>query len=120
MAYRLTYIYALSNIPRVIDALAALGEPNRFAIVELLRDGPLPVNGIVDRLELGQPQVSRHLKVLTGAGLVAMEPKAQQRIYHLREQRFRELDSWLDSFTDLWAGRFDRLEAHLTRMKDLK
>ena len=66
------------------ETLAALGEPNRLRIVELLRAGPRPVNDIRDRLGLRQSQASQHLKVLKDVGLVEMEPRAQQRFYALR------------------------------------
>ena len=97
----------------MIDTLTALAEPNRFAIVELLRDGPRSVNEIVERLELRQPLVSKHLKVLSAVGVVAVRPEAQRRIYALERDRFDELDGWLDSFAKLWASRLDRLESHL-------
>src|SRR4051812_16760502 len=97
----------------MISTLTALAEPNRFAIVELLRDGPRSVNEIVESLELRQPLVSKHLKVLSGAGIVAARPQAQRRIYELERTRFDELDGWLDSFAALWGRRLDRLEAHL-------
>lgn len=97
----------------MIDTLTALAEPNRFAIVELLRDGPRSVNEIVERLELRQPLVSKHLKVLSSVGVVAVRPEAQRRIYALERDRFDELDGWLDSFAELWASRLDRLESHL-------
>ena len=97
----------------MIDTLTALAEPNRFAIVELLRDGPRSVNEIVERLELRQPLVSKHLKVLSSVGVVAVRPEAQRRIYALERDRFDELDGWLDSFAKLWASRLDRLESHL-------
>ena len=97
----------------MIDTLTALAEPNRFAIVELLRGGPRSVNEIVESLELRQPLVSKHLKVLSSVGVVAVRPEAQRRIYALERDRFDELDSWLDSFAALWASRLDRLESHL-------
>lgn len=97
----------------MIETLTALAEPNRFAIVELLRDGPRSVNGIVDSLGLRQPLVSKHLKVLSGAGVVAVQPQAQQRIYRLEERPFRDMERWVDAYTAIWAGRFDRLDAHL-------
>jgi DNA-binding transcriptional ArsR family regulator len=97
----------------VIETMSALAEPNRLAIVELLREGPKSVNAIVTALDLRQPLVSKHLKVLSGAGLVVARPQAQQRIYQLEQDRFRELDAWLDSFAVVWAQRFDRLDAHL-------
>ena len=70
----------------VIETFAALAEPNRFRIVELLRSGARTVNEIGERLELNQPQVSKHLRVLKDAGLVDVEPRAQQRVYELRAQ----------------------------------
>lgn len=97
----------------MIDTLTALAEPNRFAIVELLRAGPRSVNEIVESLELRQPLVSKHLKVLSSVGVVAVRPEAQRRIYALERDRFDELDSWLDTFAQLWGQRLDRLEAHL-------
>lgn len=102
----------------MIETLNALAEPNRFAIVELLRDGPRSVNEIVDTLGLRQPLVSKHLKVLSGAGIVAVSPQAQKRYYALERQRFDEIDGWLDSFAELWGRRLDRLEAHLRRTEE--
>ena len=96
-----------------METLNAIAEPNRFAIVELLRDGPRSVNEIVDSLQLRQPLVSKRLKVLSGAGIVAVRPEAQKRYYGLERQRFDELDGWLASFAGLWGERLDRLEAHL-------
>lgn len=94
-----------------------LAEPNRLHIVELLRNGPRPVNEIVDRLHLNQPQVSKHLKVLADAGIVDVEPMAQQRFYKLRPQPFQELDVWLEQYRSLWNARFDRLEKLLKKAR---
>lgn len=98
-----------------MNALAALAEPNRLLIVELLRSGPRPVGEIADKLHLNQPQVSKHLRVLTEAGLVEVHPMAQQRIYNLRPQAFRELDTWLESYRRLWDERHDRLNDYLRK-----
>ena len=93
--------------------MSALAEPNRLAIVELLREGPRSVNEIVESLGLRQPLVSKHLKVLTEAGVVAARAEAQRRIYRVEPERFREIDAWLESFAAEWESRLDRLEAHL-------
>jgi DNA-binding transcriptional ArsR family regulator len=98
--------------------LTALAEPNRLQIVELLRSGPRPVGAIVDRLHLRQPQVSKHLRVLNDAGLVDVRQLAQQRIYSLRPQRFRELDEWLESYRGLWDERLDRFDEVLQELKE--
>ena len=97
----------------MLTTLGALTEPNRLHIVELLRDGPRPVGEIAARLGLRQPQVSKHLRVLSEAGFVEVHPVAQQRIYQLRPQPFHELDAWLESYRHIWDARFDRLETYL-------
>lgn len=97
---------------------AALAEPNRLRIVELLRDGQSSVGLIVERLHLKQPLVSKHLRTLTNAGIVRVRPQAQQRIYELDEAKFKEIDMWLDSFAQLWSQRLDNLDALLQTLRD--
>jgi len=92
---------------------AALGEPSRLRIVELLRDGPLSVGEIVDRLGIRQPQVSKHLRVLDESGIVSVAPRARHRIYGLRRERFDGVARWVDSFEALWDARLDSLRAFL-------
>jgi len=96
---------------------SALAEPNRLHIVELLRDGPLAVGEIAERAELQQPQASKHLRVLSEAGLVEVHPVANRRIYKLRPQPLQELDSWLDTFRRMWEDRFDRLDLYLQELQ---
>lgn len=100
-----------------MNTFGALGEPNRLRIVELLRHRPLPVGQIADRLRLNQPQVSKHLRVLSGAGLVEARPVAQQRIYALRPEPLRELDTWLEGYRRLWDDRMDRFEEVVQEQK---
>jgi DNA-binding transcriptional ArsR family regulator len=98
-------------------SLSALSEPNRMRIVELLRDGPRPVGEIAGRLRLRQPQVSKHLRVLSEAGFVKANPVAQQRIYQLQSKPFEELDSWLETFRRIWEARLDTLDGYLQNVK---
>jgi DNA-binding transcriptional ArsR family regulator len=98
--------------------LSALAEPNRLRIVELLRDRPYSVGEIAERLWLRQPQVSKHLRVLSEAGLVEVHPAAQQRIYQLQAGPFKELDSWLEPFRQMWEARLDTLDEYLQELKD--
>lgn len=91
----------------------ALGEPSRLRIVEALRTGPAPVGDLVERLDLRQPQVSKHLRVLSDSGIVAVEPRARQRIYHLQAAPFEEIGHWVDSFEQVWEVRLDGLGRYL-------
>jgi DNA-binding transcriptional ArsR family regulator len=99
------------------ETLVALGEPNRFRIVELLRTGPRPVDEIRGRLGLRQSQVSQHLKVLRDAGLVEVEPRAQQRVYRLRAQPLKQLHKWLDRYRRIWEERFEQLDELVEELK---
>lgn len=92
------------------EIFAALSEPNRFRIVELLRSGPHAVNDIGARLRLNQPQVSKHLRVLKEAGLVDVRPRAQQRLYELRPQSLRRLHGWLERYRRIWEERFEQMD----------
>jgi DNA-binding transcriptional ArsR family regulator len=94
----------------VIEVFAALADPNRFRIVELLRSGARPVNDIGQCLQLNQPQVSKHLRVLKQAGLVAVQPRAQQRLYELRAESLMQLHTWLERYRQLWDARFEQLD----------
>jgi uncharacterized protein YndB with AHSA1/START domain/DNA-binding transcriptional ArsR family regulator len=78
--------------------LAALAEPNRLRIVELLGESPRAVGEIATRLDLRQPQVTKHLQTLERTGLVEMHPLGRRRVYALRRQRLRELRDWLTRF----------------------
>jgi DNA-binding transcriptional ArsR family regulator len=102
----------------MVETFAALAEPNRFRIVELLRAGPRPVNDIGERLRMAQPQVSKHLRVLREAGIVEMQPKAQQRLYELRAQPLKQMDQWLSRYRQLWDARFDELDELIEELKD--
>lgn len=98
--------------------LSALSEPNRLQIVELLREGPLTVGEIADRLQIRQPQASKHLRVLSEAGIVTVQADANRRIYHLRAEPFKQLDAWLESYRKMWEERLDSLEDYLKAMQE--
>lgn len=91
----------------------ALGEPSRFRIVELLRSGPSSVGDIAAALGIRQPQVSKHLRVLSDAGIVAVEAAARRRIYHLEPDAFDEIADWVGSFERRWDTRLDSLGQYL-------
>src|SRR5512142_1468259 len=97
--------------------LNALAEPNRLRIVEMLKKGPSSVNEIAGRLELSQPLVSKHLRVLREAGLVRVRAEAQQRLYELRPEPFEQLETWVSSFRRLWEDRLDSLDDYVQQMK---
>ncbi|MBI5876082.1 MAG: winged helix-turn-helix transcriptional regulator [Chloroflexi bacterium] len=101
-----------------VTTLTALAEPNRLRIIELLRDKPCSVGEIANRLSLRQPQASKHLRVLSNAGLVKARPVTQQRIYQLQPKPFEELDGWLETFRRIWDTRFNKLDEILQDLQE--
>jgi DNA-binding transcriptional ArsR family regulator len=96
-----------------VTTYAALAEPHRRQILDLLRSGERSVTDLVARLRLSQPGVSKHLRVLRDAGLVEVRPEGRHRWYGLRAQPLAEVDAWLAPYREYWSGRLDALERHL-------
>jgi len=101
------------NMP--ITLLRALADPTRLQIVEAMRSGECAVAEIVERVDIHQSGVSRHLRILHEAGIVQVRPDGQRRIYSLRREPFQEIDAWIDGYRRLWDARLDRFGAELAR-----
>ena len=99
-------------------AFDVLAEPSRRRILDLVREGERPVGELVDELDLSQPAVSKHLRVLREAGLVEVRTDAQRRLYRVNPGPLRDLDAWLEPYRRMWSSRLDDLERHLTEMPD--
>src|SRR3954447_25439405 len=97
---------------------AALADPNRRAVLTLLRERPRAVGELVSALRLTQPTTSKHLRVLREAGLVRVVPDAQRRIYAVEPGPLAELDAWLAPYRALWNDRLDALGRHLDATTD--
>jgi DNA-binding transcriptional ArsR family regulator len=90
-----------------------LAEPTRRRILDQLLDRPRTVGDLVATLNVSQPSVSKHLRVLRDAGVVAASKDAQRRIYELRPEALAEVLAWVEPYRKLWSGRLDALERHL-------
>jgi DNA-binding transcriptional ArsR family regulator len=95
-----------------------LAEPHRRRILDLLREGERPVGELVDQLDLAQPTVSKHLKLLREYGLVDVRVAAQRRMYRLLPEPLAEVDAWLTPYRRMWSDRLGALERHLDTMPD--
>ncbi len=94
-----------------MDMFAALGEPNRRSIVELVaQKGQLSATSISDNFQITPQAISQHLKVLRDSEVLIVEKRAQSRLYQLNPNKIQELEKWIKKLTDLWDGRFNRLE----------
>lgn len=104
-----------------LDAtLAALGDPTRRRVVDLLRERPRRAGELAAVAELSAPAMSRHLRVLRSSGLVAAEPvdnDARVRVYRLRPEPFVALRAWLDQVQAFWAEQLGAFKAHAERAR---
>jgi len=98
--------------------LAALADPTRRRVVDLLRNGPCRAGELARAVEMSGPAMSRHLRVLRTRGLVeeehgSGESDARVRTYRLRRQPFASLQSWIEEVTAFWTGQLDSFRAHV-------
>ncbi len=103
-----------------MDPLAALADPTRRRIVELLAQREFAAGDIAGRFALSAPAISQHLKVLRAAGLVRVRAEAQRRIYELDPNGFAELDKWLAAIRQSWRGPLAVQERRLIKRSEGK
>ena len=102
------------------DVFAALADPTRRRLVEILGGGERSVNEMAAEVDIHQPGVSKQLRLLHEAGFVSVRQEAQRRYYALQPEPFRELEDWMDDYRAIWDARFDKLAAHLAKRKRKK
>ena len=101
------------------QTFAALGDPTRFAIVErLLAEGELSAGSLQEGTALSAPAVSRHLRVLREAGIVARRVERQSRLYSANPDAIGKIGQWALDHEAFWNARLDRLERALKQVKD--
>lgn len=99
-----------------VEPFEIVAEPNRRAILSLLATSQQTVGELERQLQMSQPAVSKHLRILRDAGFVESTIDAQRRIYRLKPERLREIDEWLAQFRRFWSAHVDALQRHLDRM----
>ena len=99
------------------DAFNAVAEPRRRQILDVLAGGDCRVNDLVSLLEIPQPQVSKHLKVLREVGLVQVRKEGRERVYQLEGQSLKPIHDWVKNYERMWSDRFDALDQVLDELK---
>jgi len=102
------------------DAFNAVAEPRRRQILDVLSGGERPVNELVALLDLAQPQVSKHLRVLREVGLVDVRDEGRQRMYRVNGHPLKPIHDWVKNYERSWSQRFDRLDVVLEELKELE
>src|SRR4051794_11645552 len=111
-------IVRVARAATTADVFNAVAEPRRREILDVLVDGEQPVNDLVLRLGLAQPQVSKHLRVLREVGLVDVRDQGRRRLYRLNGVALKPIHDWVKGYERLWSERFELLDdvlEHLTK-----
>ena len=103
-----------------METFAALADPTRRQIVEMLAAGELAAGDIARRFEMSAPAVSQHLKALKSVHLVRVRIDAQRRIYSLDPEGLEDMETWLANIRRFWGPKLDALESALNAEKDRK
>ena len=111
------YDVHMARAATTADAFNAVAEPRRRQILDLLAGGERPVNDLVHALDLAQPQVSKHLRVLREVGAVEVREDGRRRLYRLNGEALRPIHDWVKRYEATWAERFDALDDVLDVLK---
>jgi DNA-binding transcriptional ArsR family regulator len=99
------------------DVFNAVAEGHRREILDALIAGEKAVGAIVNDLSMSQPQVSKHLRVLSEVGLVMCRSEGRRRLYRLEPERLRPLHEWLAKYAQAWSDRLDRVDDYLQELQ---
>jgi DNA-binding transcriptional ArsR family regulator len=108
------------QVDQLSQVFGALADPTRRAILMRLAEGDLPVRELAAPFPMTQPAISRHLKVLEGAGLISRTRRATARLSHLEAEPLREATEWLARYQAFWDERFDQLDELLAKLQERK
>jgi DNA-binding transcriptional ArsR family regulator len=111
------YDATVARSPTTSDVFNAIAEARRREILDALITGEKPVGAIVDGLSMSQPQVSKHLRVLSEVGLVRCRADGRRRLYRLEPARLRPLHEWLAKYEQAWNDRLDRMDDYLKELQ---
>jgi DNA-binding transcriptional ArsR family regulator len=105
------------NSDRLSATFAALADPTRRAILARLSQGQASVTELAEPFDMTMPAITKHLKVLEGAGLVTRAREAQWRPCHLNPAPLKDANAWIEDYRKLWEKRLDRLASYLDRIQ---
>ena len=111
------YVGAVARSPTTSDVFNAIAEANRREILDALITGEKAVGAIVNDLSMSQPQVSKHLRVLSEVGLVRCRAEGRRRLYRLEPEHLRPLHEWVGKYEQAWNDRMDRMDVYLQELQ---
>ena len=111
------YVEPVARASTTSDVFNAIAETHRREILDALMTGEKAVGTIVNDLSMSQPQVSKHLRVLSEVGLVRYRAEGRRRLYRLEPARLRPMHEWLGKYEQAWTDRLDRMDDYLKELQ---
>ena len=111
------YVRTMARSSTTSDVFNAIAEAHRREILDVLMTGEKAVGTIVNDLSMSQPQVSKHLRVLSEVGLVRCRAEGRRRLYRLEPTRLRPMHEWLAQYEQAWNERLDRVDDYLKELQ---
>jgi DNA-binding transcriptional ArsR family regulator len=99
------------------DVFQAIADPNRRAILSLLAEKRMTLNGVAENFEISRPAISKHIRILKECGLVIVIPQGRERYVQARFDKLNEVTDWIEQYRQIWEARFSRLDDLLEQMK---
>jgi len=99
------------------DVFQALADPTRRAILDLLADQPLTLNGVAEHFEISRPAISKHIKILAECGLVVIRKQGREHYCEVQLDKLNEIAEWVEQYRKAWEQRFDRLDEYLNELQ---
>jgi DNA-binding transcriptional ArsR family regulator len=99
------------------DVFQAIADPNRRAIISLLSQKKLTLNGVADHFTISRPAISKHVKLLEECGLIQIEQKGRERFCEIKLDKLNEVSDWIEQYRQFWETRLDALEVYLEELQ---
>ena len=102
------------------DVFQAIADPNRRAIISLLAQKKLTLNGVAEQFNISRPAISKHIKILTECGLITINQQGRERYCEAKLQKLEEVSDWVEQYREIWSKRLDSLEIYLQKLQSKK
>ncbi|MBI3520234.1 MAG: winged helix-turn-helix transcriptional regulator [Bacteroidetes bacterium] len=99
------------------DVFQAIADPNRRAIIHLIAQKRLTLNGVAEHFDVSRPAISKHIKILTECGLITIEQSGRERYCEAKLEKLNEVSDWVEQYRQFWTTKLDALELYLNELQ---
>lgn len=100
------------------DVFQAIADPNRRAIISLLAQQKLTLNGVAEHFDVSRPAISKHIKILTECGLITINQRGRERYCEAKFEKLNEVSQWVEQYKQFWTSKLDALENYLSELQE--